>query len=141
MAVNSRNKETLHKDFFPWFFKDWMISGARARLSEPARSIYHDLLGLCYTEGGIVNDKVQLMLRLGTLPKYAREMDAAIAEFEVDPSDSSRLIHPRVLLEGERLDAKKIRASKGGIARKAHVTKPAQPSNGQSNDDSDEDDL
>ena len=118
----SRNQATLFKDFYDWYFKDWMVSGARARLSVPARGIYQDLLGLCYTEGGIDPDAAALMLRLGVPAEYAKDLEAAIAEFEID--DSGRLTHPRVLLEIEKLKTARAARSKGGQARAVKMTKP-----------------
>ena len=104
-----------------------MTSGARARLSLPARSIYQDLLGLVYTEGGIANDKERLMQRLGIGREYAADMDAALAEFEVQ---DGRLTHPRVLLEIDKLAAARSRQSNGGKARwskRKAKPRPVQP--------------
>jgi hypothetical protein len=122
-STKSRNKETPFKDFYDWYFKDWMVSGARARLSVPARSIYQDLLGFAYVEGGFAPDKATLMLRLGIPAEYSKEMDAAIAEFEVDKS--GRMTHPRVLLEVKKLQTARALRSKGGNARAAKYSKPA----------------
>lgn len=119
-----RNTETLFKDFYTWHFKDWFISGARSRLSVPGRGIYQDLLGLVYTEGGIPNDSAAMMLRLGIPPEYSRDMEAALKEFEV--GEDGRLIHPRVVLEGERLTAQREAKRKGGQARAAK-SNPAAP--------------
>ena len=121
--TKSRNRETPFKDFYDWFFKDWMVSGARARLSVPGRSIYQDLLGYVYTEGGFAPDKATLMLRLGIPAEYSKDMDAAIAEFEVD--DSGRMTHPRVTLEVQKLQTARALRSKGGTARAAKYGNPA----------------
>jgi uncharacterized protein YdaU (DUF1376 family) len=107
-----RNTKTPFKDFYTWFFKDWFVSGARSRLSVPARSIYQDLLGLCYTEGRIENDKAVLMSRLGVPEAYGEDMDAAIKEFDVDKK--GRLTHPRVTVERKRLATKRKQLSHAG---------------------------
>jgi hypothetical protein len=119
-----RNIKTPFKDFYTWFFKDWFVSGARTRLSVPARSIYQDLLGLCYTEGHIDDNKAALMLRLGIPEQYSLDMDAALAEFEVDRK--GRRTHPRVKIEAKRLAAKRKQRSGAGKASAARrYSKPA----------------
>jgi len=52
-----RNKPTVFKDFFTWYPKDWLISGARSRLSIPARALYLEMLFLAYVENGLENNK------------------------------------------------------------------------------------
>jgi len=78
-----RNTATPFKDFYTWYFKDWFISGARARLTLAQRAIYLDLLGFCYTEGGITADKAVLLSRLGISEKHDADLDAVLKEFEV----------------------------------------------------------
>jgi len=125
-----RNAKTPFRDFYTWFFKDWFVSGARTRLSVPARSIYQDLLGLCYTEGHITSDKVVLMLRLGIPEQYSPDMDAALAEFEVDKK--GRRTHPRVKVEIKRLAAKRKQLSNAGKASAARrYSKPSKPTPSQ----------
>jgi uncharacterized protein YdaU (DUF1376 family) len=120
-----RNSKTLFKDFYTWFFKDWFVSGARSRLSVPARSIYQDLLGLCYTEGRIENNKAVLMLRLGIPNEHSSDMDAAIKEFEIDKS--GRLTHPRVTVESKRLARKRKQLSYAGKISAAKRSNNANP--------------
>jgi uncharacterized protein YdaU (DUF1376 family) len=109
-------KTTKTPHFYTWHFKDWMLSGARTRLSWAARGIYHDLLGFCYTER-LRNDKVGLMLRLGVTAGHEADMDAALAEFEVDKNDM--LTHPRVKVETRRTGTRQKIASLGGKASAA----------------------
>ena len=110
-----RNTKTPH--FYSWHFKDWMVSGARTRLkSWAARGIYHDLLGFCYTER-LVNDKVALMLRLGVAEANEADMDAALAELEVDKN--GMLTHPRIKVETRRTGTRKKQASVAGKASAA----------------------
>lgn len=137
-----RNAKSPFRDFYTWYFKDWFCSGARARLSVPARAIYLDLLGLCYTEGGIVPDSAVLMSRLGIPTEYAAAMEAALEEFEVHPDDNNRLMHPRMLMEVEKLQAAHARRSNGGRARAAMVktrqeAKQAKPEPAQADGDED----
>ena len=124
-----RNTETPFKDFYTWHFKDWFISGARARLTLPQRAIYLDLLGFCYTEGGITHDKSVLLTRLGLGREHEADLVTALKEFEVHPGDAKRLMHPRMLKETERLASARKRQSKGGNARAAKLTnaKESQP--------------
>src|SRR5580704_37527 len=123
-----KNTKTPFKDFYTWFFKDWFVSGARSRLSVPARSIYQDLLGLCYTEGRIENNKAVLMLRLGIPDDYSQDMEAAIKEFDVDKK--GRLTHPRVTVETKRLATKRkllSAAGKASAARRYNKQSPDLP--------------
>jgi uncharacterized protein YdaU (DUF1376 family) len=118
-----RNTATPFRDFYTWHFKDWFISGARARLTLPQRAIYLDLLGFCYTEGGITADKAVLSSRLGIGREHDADLDTVLKEFEVHPEDDNRLMHPRMLLEAGRLEAARERKSKGGMARAAKLAK------------------
>ena len=117
-----RNAESVFRDFYTWYFKDWFVSGARARLTLPQRAIYLDLLGFCYTEGGITPDKAVLLRRLGIGPEYEPDLEAALKEFEVHPDDDDRMMHPRMLIEVGRLQAQRERRSKGGQARAAKMS-------------------
>lgn len=135
-----RNTATPFKDFYTWYFKDWFTSGARARLSVPQRSIYLDLLGFCYTEGGIVADTAVLLSRLGISPEYTADLEKVLKEFELH-ADGNRLVHPRTLAEAERLAEKRARLVKGGKARAAQLaantmTKP-EPAAAADNADED----
>ncbi|HLG95248.1 MAG TPA: DUF1376 domain-containing protein [Bryobacteraceae bacterium] len=118
-----RNAESVFRDFYTWYFKDWFISGARARLTLPQRAIYLDLLGFCYTEGGITPDKAVLLRRLGLGPEHDADLETALKEFEVHPDDDNRLMHPRMLVETKRLEAARKRRSNGGKARAGKPTK------------------
>ena len=99
-----------------------MLSGARTRLSWAARGIYHDLLGFCYTER-LRNDKAGLMLRLGVTSAQEADMDAALAEFEVDKD--SMLTHPRIKVETRRTGTRQKAASTAGKASAAARTRVA----------------
>jgi uncharacterized protein YdaU (DUF1376 family) len=120
-----RNTATPFRDFYTWYFKDWFTSGTRSRLTVPQRSIYLDLLGFCYTEGGIVADTAVLLGRLGIGREYAADVEQVLKEFEVH-ADGDRRMHSRTLLEVERLAEKRARQSKGGKARGAQLTNEAQ---------------
>lgn len=128
-----RNTETPFRDFYTWHFKDWFSSGARARLTLPQRAIYLDLLGFCYTEGGIPADKAVLLNRLGIGREHEADLEAVLKEFEVHPDDDQRLMHPRMLVEAGRLEAARKRQSSGGRARADKLAKQAptaQPQGG-----------
>jgi hypothetical protein len=111
-----RNTTTPFRDFYTWYFKDWFVSGARSRLTLPQRAIYLDLLGPCYTEGGITPDPQALLSGLGLSSDYAGDMEAALKEFEVHPDDDGRLTHPRNLIEAVKLEEGRERKRKGGLA-------------------------
>ena len=109
-----RNNETSFREYYPWFFKDWFVSGARSRLTVPQRAIYLDLLGLCYVEGGIPDDPAVLLGRLGIGREYQADLETAMKEFEIE---DGRLTHPRVSLEIDKLAAARIRRVNGAKAR------------------------
>ena len=120
-----RNTTTPFRDFYTWYFKDWFISGARARLTLPQRAIYLDLLGFCYTEGGITADNRVLLSRLGIGPEYEADLETVLKEFEVHPNDDGRLTHPRNLIEAVKLGEARERKRKGGLARAAKLADDA----------------
>lgn len=102
-----RNATTSFRDFYTWFFKDWMLSGARTRLTLPQRAIYLDLLGFSYCEGGISSNVPELLARLGLGKEHTADVETVLKEFELGPDDSDykgRLIHPRMLVETKRLE-------------------------------------
>src|ERR1700683_4311075 len=115
-----RNTVTPFRDFYTWYFKDWFTSGARAKLSLPQRAIYLDLLGFCYTEGGISTDIEELRGRLGLGSEHDADVAEVVKQF-VPLSDGERLVHPRALLEVHRLADRRARQSKGGKARGAQI--------------------
>jgi uncharacterized protein YdaU (DUF1376 family) len=116
LKITHMVKPTKTPHFYTWHFKDWMLSGARTRLSWAARGIYHDLLGFCYTER-LINNKAALMLRLGVTAEHEADMNAALAEFEVDKHGF--LTHPRVKAENRRMGTRQKIASAAGKASAA----------------------
>lgn len=111
-----RNTETVFKDFFPFYAKDYLTSGARSRLTVPGRGLYLELLFLAYVEGGLSPDVQELAQRLGVPGEYLADLESATKEFETGAD--GRLQHPRVLLEIQKLEAHRARSAKGGRARK-----------------------
>lgn len=78
--------------------------------------MYLELLFLAYVEGGISPDAKELAQRLNVPSTYSVDLDAAIAEFELDES-GKRLNHPRILLEIKKLAQQRAARSKGGKAK------------------------
>jgi len=99
------------KAYFPFWFRDYVTSNARAKLNWQQRAIYIELLGHCHMDNGIPADKRTLIGKLGLATAEEKaDLDLVLQEFfEAHDTKNGWLIHPRtrqVLAEQEQVAAR-----------------------------------
>lgn len=95
------------KAYFPFWFRDYVTSNARAKMTWQQRAIYIELLGHCHMDNGIPVDKRVLIGKLGLATDEEKaDLDTVLAEFEAHDEKDEWLMHPRtktVLEEQEKV--------------------------------------
>ncbi len=118
------------KAYFPFWFRDYVTSNARAKMNWQQRAIYIELLGHCHMDNGLQNDRRLLIGKLGLASDEEKaDLDSILAEFEAHPQKEGWLMHPKTQAVLEDQEFVTARASKGGQARKArdNTTTPTTP--------------
>ena len=119
------------KAYFPFWFRDWVTSNARAKMNWQQRAIYIELLGHCHMDNGLPQDKRVLIGKLGLATDEEKaDLNSVLAEFEAHEEKEGWLMHPRtraVLEEQEQVALRgKAGASKRWSAGSTQKAKPAQ---------------
>jgi len=131
------------KAYFPFWFRDYVTSNARAKMTWQQRAIYIELLGHCHMDNGIPNDRRVLIGKLGlaTDPEKA-DLETVLAEFEAHDEKDGWLMHPRTrtVLEEQQAVASRGKAGadrrwNNGTAPSAKPTKAKNPAANTEGDD------
>jgi uncharacterized protein YdaU (DUF1376 family) len=115
------------KAYFPFWFRDYVTSNARAKMTWQQRAIYIELLGHCHMDNGIPTDNRVLIGKLGLATDQERAgLDVVLAEFEAHDEKDGWLMHPRTraVLEEQQSVASRSRSGAG----KRWSVKAPQPS-------------
>src|SRR5215472_2939652 len=99
------------KAYFPFWFRDYVTSNARAKMTWQQRAIYIELLGHCHMDNGIPNDKRVLIGKLGLATDQEKaDLEMVLEEFEAHDEKEGWLMHPRTRMV---LDEQEKVASRG----------------------------
>ena len=133
------------KAYFPFWFRDYVTSNARAKMNWQQRAIYIELLGHCHMDNGLPEDKRVVIGKLGLVTEQERaDLDIVLAEFEPHPEKDGWLMHPRTrtVLEEQQLVASRGKSGAGKRWNSGSIPKaqPAQPNAPKSADDTDDED-
>ncbi len=93
------------KAYFPFWFRDYVTSNARAKMNWQQRAIYIELLGHCHMDNGIAEDKRVVIGKLGLVTEQEKaDLDIVLAEFEPHEEKDGWLMHPRtrIVLEEQQ---------------------------------------
>jgi uncharacterized protein YdaU (DUF1376 family) len=104
------------KAYFPFWFRDYVTSNARAKMNWQQRAIYIELLGHCHMDNGIPTDKRVLVGKLGLATEEEKsDLDIVLAEFEPHDEKDGWLMHPRTrtVLEEQQSVASRGRSGAG----------------------------
>ena len=106
------------KAYFPFWFRDYVTSNARAKMTWQQRAIYIELLGHCHMDNGIPEDRRVLTGKLGlaTDPEKA-DLEAVLAEFAAHDEKEGWLMHPRTRTVLEEQQAVASRGKAGAVRR------------------------
>jgi uncharacterized protein YdaU (DUF1376 family) len=123
------------KAYFPFWFRDYVTSNARAKMTWQQRAIYIELLGHCHMDNGIPNDRRVLIGKLGLVTDEEKaDLETVLAEFEAHDEKDGWLMHPRTrtVLEEQQSVASRGKAGadrrwNSGTATKADPTKARNP--------------
>lgn len=123
------------KAYFPFWFRDYVTSNARAKMTWQQRAIYIELLGHCHMDNGIPNDKRVLIGKLGLATEEEKsDLDIVLVEFEAHDEKDGWLMHPRTrtVLEEQQAVASRGKAGadrrwNSGTAQKDKPTKANNP--------------
>ncbi len=123
------------KAYFPFWFRDYVTSNARAKMTWQQRAIYIELLGHCHMDNGIPNDKRVLTGKLGLASDQDKaDLETVLAEFEAHDEKDGWLMHPRTrtVLEEQQSVASRGKAGadrrwNSGTAQKAKPTNAKTP--------------
>lgn len=120
------------KAYFPFWFRDWVTSNARAKMNWQQRAIYIELLGHCHMDNGLPEDKRVLIGKLGLATDDEKaDLETALAEFEAHPEKDGWLMHPRTQTVLEEQEKVASRGAAGATKRwnsgSAPKAKPTQP--------------
>jgi|SRR5579862_3062310 len=103
--------------YFPFWFRDYVTSNARAKMNWQQRGIFIETLGHCHMDNGIPADKRILIGKLGltTDQEKADLVDIVLAEFEAHDEKPGWLIHPRTraVLQEQELVASRGKSGAG----------------------------
>lgn len=123
------------KAYFPFWFRDYVTSNARAKMTWQQRAIYIELLGHCHMDNGIQADKRVMIGKLGLATDEEKaDLDTVLAEFEAHDEKDGWLMHPRtrtVLEEQEKVASRGAAGAtkrwNSGSAPKGNIGKPVKP--------------
>lgn len=119
---------------FQWYPKDYLTSARVAMMDLKTEGAYRRAMDYCWLNGFLPADekKLSILIGKGCTPKIAGEVKEM---FEVDPEDSSKLIHARLNKEREKqkeFSAKQSgNGSLGGRPRKSEPIKTDNPNESQ----------
>jgi uncharacterized protein YdaU (DUF1376 family) len=123
------------KAYFPFWFRDYVTSNARAKMTWQQRAIYRELLGHCHMDNGIPNDKRVLIGKLSLATDQEKaDLETVLAEFEAHEEKEGWLMHPRTrtVLEEQQAAASRGKAGadrrwNSGTAQNVKPTKAKNP--------------
>ena|SRR5215472_11451385 len=106
------------KAYFPFWFRDYVTSNGRAKMTWPQRAIYIELLGPCHMGNGIPNDKRVLIGKLGLATDQEKaDLETVLAEFEAHDEKDGWLMHPRTRTVLEEQQSVASRGRSGACKR------------------------
>jgi uncharacterized protein YdaU (DUF1376 family) len=123
------------KAYFPFWFRDYVTSNARAKMTWQQRAIYIELLGHCHMDNGIPTDERVLIGKLGLATDQEKaDLQTVLQEFEAHDEKDGWLMHPRTrtVLEEQQSVASRGKAGadrrwSGGTPSKAGPTNAGKP--------------
>lgn len=125
------------KAYFPFWFRDYVTSNARAKFNWQQRAIFIELLGHCHMDNGISDDERVLIGKLGLATDQEKaDLRTVLEEFEAHEDKDGWLMHPRTqtVLEDQQAAASRNRKAARERWEKAEAA-GAQP---KPKDDDDE---
>ena len=104
---------------YPWYFRDWRASDARATMTLAERGLYREILDLCYENGSVTSDEKELAKLIGCSLKSLRNGIKSVAKhLQVLPSGDYS--HPKVLESlPDIIRLKESRSNKAKLAASA----------------------
>src|ERR1700683_51275 len=119
------------KAYFPFWFRDYVTSNARAKMNWQQRAIYIELLGHCHMDNGITNDKRVLTGKLGLATEQEKAgLETVLAECEPHDEKDGWLMHPRTKTVLEEQQAVASRGKAGADRRwNSETPQKAKPTN------------
>ena len=115
------------KAYFPFWFRDYVTSNARAKMTWQQRAIYIELLGHCHMDNGLPEDRRVLIGKLGLATDQEKaDLETVLAEFEPHEDKAGWLMHPRTkaVLEEQQSATSRGKAGAGKRWNSESAQKP-----------------